>query len=426
VVREPGFWTAKLHVDTADGSAQGALRIQVGETISLTPPMGWNSWNCWAVSVDEDKVLRSARAMVDSGLADHGWTYVNIDDAWQGQRGGSHHAIQPNDKFPDMKSLCDRIHALGLKAGIYSTPWHSSYAGYCGGSSAREDGRWERAVPHDSGYRHERHLFDAKDARQWAEWGFDYLKYDWYPIDVPHVEKMAHALRGCGRDIIYSLSNTATLDHASDYTRLANCWRTTGDIVDEWCLAAPTREGHKGIVDLMVHHDAWRSFNGPGHWNDPDMLVVGNVGWGPELHPSRLTREEQRTHLSLWCLWSAPLLIGCPLDDLDPWTLGLLTNDEVLALDQDPWGEQAACVWRGPQWRGSGWLKSLEDGSKALGLVNLSGENLTLTVPFRALELDGRWRIRDLWERRDLGEFQNEYGAEVAPHNTHLVRLARA
>ncbi len=229
-----------LQARNARGTSTKRLRMIIGEKIARTPPMGWNSWNCWAGAVDQDKVLRSARTMASKGLVNHGWTYVNIDDTWQGQRGGPFNGLQPNEKFPDMKKLCDEIHGMGLKAGIYSTPWITSYAKFAGGSSDDPNGAWTKALGDQKFWRCGKYSFAENDAKQWAAWGFDYLKYDWNPNDLPHVEEMSKALRASGRDMIYSLSNTAPFEHAADWARLANCWRTTGDIYDNWAQAPRT------------------------------------------------------------------------------------------------------------------------------------------------------------------------------------------
>src|SRR5581483_661551 len=175
------------------------LLIKIGDQVCLTPPMGWNSWNCFAGAVDQDKVSAQAEAMAKSGLIKHGWTYINIDDTWQGERGGKFNGLQGNEKFPDMKGLCDQIHSLGLKAGIYSTPWITYYAGYAGGSADNPEGKWtkpsgpkqvnKKIPPWAVGQYH----FATNDAKQWADWGFDYLKYDWNPIEVPQVEEMDNA-----------------------------------------------------------------------------------------------------------------------------------------------------------------------------------------------------------------------------------------
>jgi alpha-galactosidase len=415
---QAGEFLVTLQAKNSLGSARKKFKIIVGEKIALTPPMGWNSWNCWGGRVSAEKVLLSAHGMVNSGLIDHGWTYINIDDAWQGQRGGPFHAIQGNDKFPDMKGLCDQLHAMGLKAGIYSTPWTTSYARYIGGSCENADGSWvkptqdkrsiinKKILPWAIGKYH----FTENDAKQWAAWGIDYLKYDWNPIEVPETDEMARALHNSGRDVIFSLSNHAPFEGAADWARLSNAWRTTGDIRDTW----------QSVAGIGFSQDRWAPFAAPGHWNDPDMLVVGLVGWGTP-HPTKLTPDEQYTHISLWCLLSAPLLLGADLDKLDDFTLSLLTNDEVLAVDQDSLGKQAIRV------AGEGdlcvYAKDLDDGSKVVGLFNRSEKDSEITAPFPALGVNGKQIVRDLWRQKDLGEFEGEFKAKVPPHGVVFVRL---
>lgn len=418
-----GVYKVVLRAKNAGGSARKAFRIIVGEQICLAPPLGWNSWNCWAEAVDQDKVLRSARAMVKSGLIDHGWTYVNIDDTWQGPRGGPLNAIQANKKFPDVKRLCDEIHALGLKPGIYSTPWITSYAKFTGGSSDDARGAWSEKLANDKSWRHGKYSFAAQDARQWAAWGFDYLKYDWSPNDVPHVEEMGQALRQSGRDIVYSLSNSAPFGHAADWARWANCWRTTGDIWDSWDHSdSPWRYA---VSEIAFTQDRWAAYAGPGHWNDPDMLVVGYVGWGPKLHATNLTPDEQYSHISMWCLLSAPLLIGCDMERLDPFTLNLLTNDEVLALDQDSLGKQArrtAVVGVFDVF-----LKELEDGSKALGFFNRGDTVQTLVFnKLASVGIAGKQHVRDLWRQKDLPDATGKVEVTAGPHGVVLLKFSPA
>jgi alpha-galactosidase len=400
-------YTPTIVAKNARGEASRELWIVAGDRIALTPPMGWNSWNCWAGAVDQKKVQAAADAMAKSGLASHGWTYINIDDAWQGFRPALDYALRPNEKFPDMKGLADHVHGLGLKLGIYSTPWKTSYAGFAGGSADDAEGRAVKkpqtfgAVP-----------FHQADARQWAAWGIDYLKYDWNPIDVPHVTAMADALKASGRDIVFSLSNSAPFKQAEDWAKLANCWRTTGDITDTW----------DSMSGIGFDQDRWRLYAGPGHWNDPDMLVVGRVGWGPKLHPTRLTANEQYTHISLWCLLSAPLLLGCDLENLDEFTLNLLTNDEVLAVDQDANGRQAGRVAKDGQ--AEVWAKDMADGSKAVGLFNRSNEPLTVTVKWADhLSVSGKQKVRDLWRQQDLGTFEKQFETKVLAHGVVLVKV---
>ena len=421
VLKKAGEYKVTLSAKNALGMAQKPFRIIVGEDIALTPPMGWNSWNCWASAVDQEKVLRSARAMAASGLAQHGWSYINIDDTWQGKRGGKLNALQPNDKFPDIKAMCDEIHALGLKAGIYSTPWVTSYGRYAGGSAENPEGIWpgppangaprnKKILPYAVG----KYSFATNDAQQWAAWGIDYLKYDWNPIEAPQVEEMRGALRATGRDIVLSLSNNSRsrlIDIAPEVSRLAQAWRTTGDINDSWV----------SMSGIGFKQDEWARYARPGHWNDPDMLVVGQVGWGPKLHPTKLTPDEQYTHISLWCLLSAPLLIGCDMEKLDEFTLSLLNNDEVLEIDQDTLGRQATQV------SGQGdlkvYAKPLDDGSWAVGLFNTGQESATASVLWAELKLSGSQRARDLWRQRDLGAFNDKFDAAVPSHGVVLIKV---
>jgi alpha-galactosidase len=426
-----------LHAKNAFGEASKKFKIVVGETIALTPPMGWNSWNCWGVSVDEAKVRAAAEAMVKSGLIHHGWTYINIDDTWQGERGGQFNGIQPNEKFPDMKKLCDEVHGMGLKIGIYSTPWTTSYAGHIGGSSDDTNGAWTRG----GGRRDGKYSFADNDAKQWAAWGMDYLKYDWNPRSsrdteqkfIDDVSTMAAALRHSGRDMVYSYSNSMPPDWIKDVAKYFNCWRTTGDINDSWWR----------LTDIGFAQSRWTQYSRPGHWNDPDMLVVGyvDVGKGRNLHPSRLTPDEQYTHITWWCLLAAPLLIGCDMDRLDPFTLGLLSNDEVLAVDQDSLGKQAVVVSEeGPEvtlvnHRNNRpdqtktfkarqvWARPLEDGSHAVGLFNFGDTNMTVTVKWSDLKISGDHAVRDLWRQKDLGRFKGEFSMTVAPHGAELVKI---
>ena len=310
----PGTYDVMLKAQNALGIATREFKIIVGDKIALTPAMGWNSWNCWAAQVSDKNVRASAKAMVDSGLINHGWTYINIDDTWQGKRGGPFNAIQGNQKFPDMKELCDYVHSLGLKVGVYSSPWITTYAGYTGGSSDEPNGAWEKLADYEKNKRLGKYAFDANDAQQYAQWGIDYLKYDWHTHREKEIAAMANALRATGRDIIYSLSAGMDFGKASLCEKLANSWRTTGDIRDAWTknqITPRERSWAWGVTEIWKEHLRWAPFSGPGHWADADMLVVGKVGWGTP-HPSKLTPDEQYTHISLWCLWSSPLAYRLP------------------------------------------------------------------------------------------------------------------
>jgi alpha-galactosidase len=274
--------------------------------------------------------------------------------------------------------------------------------------------------------------FEPQDAQSYADWGFDYLKYDWCsyggvadairkqtpkPDEREVLQHPYHVMRGAldkvDRDIVFSLCQygMGNVWEWGDQVG-GNCWRTTGDIVDSWRSMASIGFGQAG-------HE---KFAGPGHWNDPDMLVVGQVGWGPKLHPTRLSADEQYTHISLWCLLSAPLLIGCDMTKLDDFTLSLLTNDEVIAVNQDPLGKQAARVAKDGDTEV--WAKDMEDGSKAVGLFNRGDEPAQVTATLSTLGLTGEQTIRDLWRQQDVAHASDEYKATVPSHGVLLLKLS--
>lgn len=318
--------------------------------------------------------------------------------------------------------MVDQIHALGLKAGLYSSPWVVTYGGRPGGSAENPAGtaqRWDNApknqkvLPFAIG----QYRFAYQDARQFADWGFDYLKLDWGPVEMPETKEMHQALRATGRDIVLSLSNNHVKNLfplIGDVSPWAQSWRTTTDIRDNWGRVA---------YDIGFSQDKWAPFARPGHYNDADMLVVGHVGgWSSRtLHPSGLTPDEQYAHISLWCLLTSPLLIGADLEKMDDFTLGLLGNDEVLEIDQDTLCRQAVQV--GGQSEGKVYAKPLDDGSLAVGLFNLGSAPLKVTADWSELKLAGRQRVRDLWRQQNLGEFEGKFEATVAPHGVVLVRI---
>ena len=408
-----GEYVVTLRAKNTLGTAKRKFRIIVGDKIALTPPMGWNSWNCFASAVSEEMVKAAADAMVKSGLINHGWTYINVDDFWQNHRDSKDPTLHglfrdaqgnivPNSRFPDMKGMADYVHGLGLKVGLYSSPGPWT----CGGCT----GSWQ----------HER-----QDAAQYAAWGFDYLKYDLctYRDEVPACETsldmaqqpyrvMGEFLKQQPRDIIFSLCQYGEFNVWQWGASVGgNCWRTTGDISDSW----------GSMSGIGFNQDKAAPFAKPGNWNDPDMLIVGKVGWG-HLHPTRLTPNEQYTHISLWCLLSAPLLIGCDITQLDPFTLNLLENDEVLAVDQDPLGKEATTVATNGETRV--YAKNLADGSKAVGLFNLGETETRVTVNWSDLGIEGDMHVRDLWRQKDLGTFTNTFSVTVPRHGVVLVKVS--
>ena len=335
-ISQKGEYKVILKARNEYGEASEQLTIKAGDTIALTPPLGWNGWNAWARSLDRGKVMASARAMKEKGLLNYGWSYVNIDDTWQGKRGGPFNAIQPNEKFPDFQQMVDSIHGMGFRMGLYSTPYMASYAGYPGASSSFENGGETHEFimeDHNAYKKIGPYRFETNDAAQMAAWGIDFLKYDWR-IDLESAERMSDALRKSGRDVVLSLSNSAPFALANEWTRVAHMYRTGPDIRDSWL----------SVFVLNFGIDHWAPYGGPGHWIDPDMLVVGNIATHADLHPTRLTPDEQYAHISIYSLLAAPLLIGCPVEQLDDFTLNLLTNAEVIGINQDPLGKPARLV----------------------------------------------------------------------------------
>ena len=396
------------------GESSRRLTILVGARIALTPPLGWNSWNCFGPDVDEGKIRAAADAMVSSGLADHGWSYINIDDCWMvrpeskdsllgGTPRDADGAIRTNSRFPDMGALGKYIHDKGLKFGIYSSPGPLTCAGFTGSYG-----------------------FELQDARQFAAWGVDYLKYDWCSYgeiardqSLPELQRpyaiMRAALDSVRRDIVFSLCQYGmgnVWEWGADVG--GNSWRTTGDITDTWESMSGIGFGQAGL----------ERFAGPAGWNDPDMLVVGRVGWGSELRPTRLKPFEQITHISLWALLASPLLIGCDLTKLDEFTIKLLTNDEVLEVNQDPLGRQGRRASQDSTLEV--WAKDLADGSTAVGLFNRGEMAAKVTARWEDLGLKGRRAVRDLWRQKDLGTFTGELSATVARHGAVLVKLTPA
>jgi len=383
----------------------------IGEKLCLTPPMGYNSWNAFAGGVSEEKMRTAADKMIELGLDRHGYSYCNIDDFWQRNpengktdptlAGPERHedgSIWVNSRFPDMKALADYIHSKGLKAGLYSSP--GPYT--CGGCT----GSW---------------LHELQDAKSYAEWGYDYLKYDWCSYGAVATGEgreyhtrpyflMGRFLRMQPRDIVFSLCQYGN-ENVPVWGEQAGgqLWRTTGDIFDTWASV------YGGIRAQAKH---W-FYSRPGAWNDADMLVLGRTVWSK----GRLTPNECYTHMSMWCMLASPLMIGCDLSLMDDFTLSLLTNDEVLSIDQDELGAAAALVIDGAKSGYEVWARPLADGTMAFALMNIDDSEMTVSFIFKDLGMRGKWKVRDLWRQKDEGTFEGSYSVSVPGHATHLVKF---
>jgi alpha-galactosidase len=427
VVHKKGVFPVELVAQNSLGSHKQKVVFKISDTISLTPPMGLNGWNSWAREIDLQKVIASSKALLNNRLIDYGWHYINIDDAWQGLRGGEFGGLLANEKFPSFDKMIDTLHGWGLKVGVYSSPWISSYAGFPGGSSNEENGFYSDEVRlNKRNFRYiGKYRFEEQDARQWAKWGLDYLKYDWR-IEVSSAERMRNALNKVNRDIIYSISNSAPLNNVKDWVRLTNVFRSGPDIRDSWTSV---------FLSTFKLAD-WTPFGGPGHWIDPDMLVIGNVTTGSPMHPTRLTPDEQYSHFSMHCLLAAPLLIGCPMDQLDAFTLNLLTNTEVIEVNQDPLGKPASLIKLNNNYQI--WKKPLEDGSFAVGIFNANPlgnipheyfrwgdeQALNITLDLKDLQINGPVSVRDLWRQEDLGPWEGKKSFLIPHHGVYLFKIS--
>ncbi|MBC7670911.1 MAG: glycoside hydrolase family 27 protein [Polaromonas sp.] len=360
--------------------------------IARTPAMGWNSWNKFAGRVDDAAVRGMADAMASNGMKEAGYVYINIDDTWEGDQRDAQGNITTNRKFPDMKALADYVHGRGLKLGIYSSPGPATCAGYVGS------------------YGHE-----AQDARTFAAWGIDYLKYDWCGASMLHGSEdmpalyqiMGDALLASGRPILYSLCQYGVLDvwrWGADVG--GNSWRTTGDISDRW----------QSMVGIGFQQGELAPYARPGHFNDPDMLEIGNGG---------MTDTEYRTHMSLWSMLASPLLAGNDLRSMTPAIHDILVNREVIAIDQDPLGRQASRVAGADSTR-EVWMRPLASGAHAVAAFNRGEEAVPMTIDFGALGIETRGAtVRDLWSHRNIPLTGTTYTEVVPSHGVLLVRVGK-
>jgi len=369
--------------------------------LALTPPMGWNSWNKFACNVSQNLIESMADAMVKSGMKDAGYQYLVMDDCWQVERDTQGNIVADPKRFPSgIKALADYVHGLGLKFGIYSDAGSKTCAGRPGGLG-----------------------HEYQDAMKYASWGVDYLKYDWCNTSTQDARasyaNIRDALDATGRPIVLSICEWGTAKPWLWGTEVGgNLWRTTGDIQDRWSGKIEWRPGNccsYGVVDIVDAESEIYSYAGPGHWNDPDMLEVGNGG---------MTTTEYRSHFSLWAMLAAPLLAGNDLRDMKANIHDILTNKEVIAVDQDPLGRQGRRVWKNGDLEV--WARPLAGGARAVILFNRGTADQPIAVHWSDLDYPNHWSaaVRDLWEKRDLGRFTDKFSATVASHGVVMITVS--
>jgi alpha-galactosidase len=369
-----------------------ALALENG--LARTPPMGWNSWNKFGCDVSEQLIRSIADSIVSSGLKDAGYQYVVIDDCWQVARDKEGNIIPDSKRFPNgIKSLADYVHSKGLKFGIYS----DAGTGTC---QNRPGGR---------GY-------EFQDARQYAAWGVDYLKYDWCNHSTQNSEAsysiMRDALAKSGRTIVFSLCEWGSTKPWLWAKDVGNLWRATDDITNKWSVSE--KGGGLGVVQILDRLDGLESYAGPGHWNDPDMLEVGNEG---------LTDTEARAHFSMWCILAAPLIAGNDIRSMTPEIRAILTNKDLIAIDQDPLGMQGRRVKK--QGDLEVWSKQLSDGGRAVALLNRTGTEQDMSVAWEEIGYPGSLgaSIRDLWSGKATQNIRGKYSASVPSHGAVVLRI---
>jgi alpha-galactosidase len=363
------------------------------DPLARTPPMGWNSWNKFGCNVSEQLIRDAADAMVSSGMQAAGYEYVVIDDCWQVGRDSNGNILPDPRRFPSgIKALADYVHGKHLKFGLYSDAGTKTCAGR----------------PGSRGY-------EFQDARQYAAWGVDYLKFDWCSTDTEHAEAayttMYNALKASGRPIVFSICEWGKSKPWLWAKDVGNLWRTTGDIFDCWDCKKEWSTGWLVILDQQV---GLESFAGPGHWNDPDMLEVGNGG---------MSTTEYRSHFSLWSMLAAPLIAGNDLKNMTPEIKEILANKEVLAVDQDALGMQGRRTSKNGELEV--WVKQLHDGSRAVVLFNRSASEAEISANWEELGYPSGLPavVRDLWNKKDLGTFAGKFDAKVASHGVVMVRI---
>jgi alpha-galactosidase len=378
----------------------GQENKSISSGLALTPPMGWNSWNKFACNVSEDMIRSMADAVVKSGMKDAGYEYVNIDDCWQVSRDAQGNIVADAQRFPHgMKAVGDYIHSLGLKFGVYSDAGSKTCAGRPGGLG-----------------------HEYQDAIQYSAWGVDYLKYDWCNTTTQDAKasyaNMRAALDASGRAIVLSICEWGTAKPWLWGKEVGgNLWRSSGDIQDRWAGKKEWNPGNccsYGAMDIVDVEAELYSYAGPGHWNDPDMLEVGNGG---------MTDNEYRAHFSMWAMLAAPLIAGNDLRNMQPVIHDILTNKEVIEVDQDPLGQQGRRVWKDGDLEV--WAKQMKDGGRAVILLNRSDAVREIYAKWEDIGYPAHVSatVRDLWQHRDLGKFTGKFSASVASHGVVMLRV---
>ncbi|MEO5961755.1 MAG: glycoside hydrolase family 27 protein [Opitutaceae bacterium] len=379
------------------------LQAQKFEGLVRTPPMGWNTWNTFQSKISETLLKETADLIVSSGMKDAGYTYIVIDDTWsKRQRDENGNLVPDPEKFPNgMKALADYVHGKGLKLGIYSCAGPRTCADY--------PGSWGH---------------EFQDARSFASWGIDYLKYDWCNSGTANArdayKRMRDALFAAGRPVVFSICEWGQNKPWEWAGEVGHLWRTTGDIYDSYDGRKAWEMGWKRILDLQYTlvesngADGIGKFAGPGGWNDPDMLEVGNAG---------LTFAESRAHFSLWCILAAPLMAGNDLRKMTPEIRALLTDKDVVAVDQDALGKQGFRALAEPSKNIEVWFKELANKEWAVCILNTAGTRAELTVDWHFHFLRGTYTLRDLWAKQDVGDTTKPFTASIDSHDVKLLRL---
>ncbi len=422
-VKSRGEYPVTLVATNASGRAKRQFRIMAFGLLALTPPMGWNSWYIHHENVSDKIMRQAADQMIASGMADYGYQYVNIDEGWStrpkdknpenaGPPRNPDGSIRANRRFPDMKALADYIHAKGLKAGIYTSPGEWDCGGFVGS------------------YGHE-----AQDAQTFAQWGFDFLKYDWCsysahqgPWSLASCQRpyrlMWGELQKLDRDVVFNLCQYGMADVWTWGGNVGHCWRTTGDLGE-----TPGRDVLPGFFLIGKSNAQHWEFARPGAYNDPDYILIGSVSARFTKNVGQLTAPEQYLYMSMWSLMAAPLIFGGDMAKLDPLTLNVLCNHEVIEVNQDPMGRQARIVRQPTREKPSTDMvlaKDLEDGTTAIGLFNLGQKPAKVSVTWAELHIKGPQRVRDLWRQKDLDDADKTLEIEVPRHGAAMLRLEPA